>query len=195
MADSARPAESLNLVAATGRAKTHNLLRGLEIQTGIDRKRSSAGDVVPLVRARRAGAGDVSEAGGVDIGYGIGPVRSVQHIHRVNSKLEFFPFSNSDALDEIQIQSDMGRPLYPAQAEGAELSGSGIYKNRIALCICNRELAELILESLCSSDGCFCGVWTSRRRFSIAIWWWVSSSSTSLKKCHSAMRASAASAD
>src|SRR5436309_2815684 len=86
----------------------------LEIDTHIDRKRARAGNQIGrLERTRRIGSGDTAEVRRVDIRIWILPSRSIQHVDRVYTDLEFRPFSNPRALDEIHIETDVRRSFNP----------------------------------------------------------------------------------
>jgi hypothetical protein len=72
----------------------------------------------------------------------------IQEIDHVHPKFKFLGFRNSNAFDEIGIESEHRRPLDPLQTKSADLSGSGIHKNNIALSIRNRLVAEYAIESI-----------------------------------------------
>src|SRR5262245_46698290 len=63
----------------------------------------------------------------------VSEVRMVEHVYRIDADFKLLRFGNPYALDQVYIQSQMGRPFDPSQPESADLSRSGIHEQHTAL--------------------------------------------------------------
>src|SRR5262249_16737057 len=103
------------------RCSKHKTL--LEIHTPAERELPASGRRCDSAEAGRIDIGesvDISKIriGATDTAAGCrsAEVRVVEHVDRVYTKLEFFSLRNLDALDEIDIESDVSGPFNPSLA-------------------------------------------------------------------------------